>query len=260
MFLKVLVNPLRGTCSKNAGRGLAAIAALALVMTPAVSAQASFFLPAATGGDATAWAESVVPNQFCQINGPTGGSCGSAMVFTATSPAQPSSPFTATFSFLNNTSGASFIGSNSCVGVTSCSVVVNAGGNGSFVIKVILSFSGGVQKTCQQLVTVTDNTPPVITCPQNVTVPCGNPTDPTVTGTATVADCSPYTLTFTDAPGTPGCVGVAIIRTWLAIDSQGLSATCTQTITVNDPALDHVPGPGQPSSASRWCRSRTSAR
>ena len=134
MSIKVLVNPLRGTCPPEACRGRAArcavLVALVLAMAATGSAQAAFFLSAAAGDDLARSVrvaeasgsvsgggiespESLPLNTFCLITGPTGGQCGSPMVFTATSPIQPNVPFNATFSILNDTAGASFIGSNS---------------------------------------------------------------------------------------------------------------------------------------------------
>ena len=54
--------------------------------------------------------------------------------------------------------------------------------------------------TCNQLITIDDSTPPVITCPPNVTVECTGNTLPAGTGTATAIDnCSPApVITYTD--------------------------------------------------------------
>jgi hypothetical protein len=245
-------NPLVWTvfdCRRSAGlRSVVgtAVAALSILLAPAASAQANFYLATAPGIDEIAAdlaLDETIVNTFCLIQGPAGGSCGSPLVFTATSPATPSAPFNATFSLHNNTAGASFVGPNTCVGVTSCNAVVTTSQSGSFVIRVTLTFSGGVQKVCQQLVTVSDNTPPSIICPADTTVPCGGSVDPSITGTPTVTDCSPFTVTFSDAPGVPGCAGVTIVRTWTAMDSGGLIATCTQTITpVSQPSIT-CPGP-----------------
>jgi hypothetical protein len=95
--------------------------------------------------------------------------------------------------------------------------------------------------TCSATVTVEDNTPPMIVCPANISVNCGAPNDPTVTGEATATDNSeacggtvPIMITSADA-FTPGCGNSGLIeRTWTATDVCGNMAVCTQEITVTD--------------------------
>jgi hypothetical protein len=95
----------------------------------------------------------------------------------------------------------------------------------------------GNQSTCKQLITFQDEEPPVITCPQNTSVPFGSSTDPAVTGTATASDnCTPtpqINITFTDQATGTGCAQV-ITRTWTATDLAGNQSTCTQLITYQD--------------------------
>jgi len=90
-----------------------------------------------------------------------------------------------------------------------------------------------------------DGPPPVITCPADATVECGNPTDPAGTGMATAtAGCGTPTITFSDA-SEPGCGNTEVItRTWTATDACGNSATATQEITITDdvaPVLIGIP-------------------
>jgi hypothetical protein len=84
---------------------------------------------------------------------------------------------------------------------------------------------------------VIDGTPPVITCPADVTVECGESTDPAQTGEATATDNLDTTpiISFTDSV-TPGpCPQASVItRTWTATDCAGNVDTCDQTITVQD--------------------------
>ncbi|MCB9850172.1 MAG: hypothetical protein H6817_05655 [Phycisphaerales bacterium] len=77
-----------------------------------------------------------------------------------------------------------------------------------------------------------DTTPPVLTCPPDATVACGDSTDPNDTGMATATDeCDPFpTVWFEDS--NPFARNTNIIRTWHAIDRCGNESTCEQTITV----------------------------
>ena len=99
---------------------------------------------------------------------------------------------------------------------------------------------GGFSATCDQIITVEDSTPPVLTCPADVTLECDG--DPTTAGTgmATATDnCSSaaeIVITSSDVStqGTDGCsqFEFMITRTWTATDACGLSATCIQIINV----------------------------
>src|SRR5205085_5507285 len=101
-----------------------------------------------------------------------------------------------------------------------------------------------------QTITVDDETPPVISCPNNVTINCQDSQNPSVNnslGKATATDnCSGTpTITYTDATTAGNCAGNYIItRTWMAADICGNSSTCNQVITVHDvtpPVLHGVP-------------------
>ncbi|WP_198037231.1 M4 family metallopeptidase [Maribacter hydrothermalis] len=81
-----------------------------------------------------------------------------------------------------------------------------------------------------------DVTPPVITCPADVTLAFGGSTDPSTTGTATATDADGIAaIVFSDV-----LVGQVINRTWTATDTNGNSATCIQLITI-EPELDTTP-------------------
>jgi hypothetical protein len=89
----------------------------------------------------------------------------------------------------------------------------------------------------QQTIVVTDNNEaPVLSVPNDVTINCGESSDPSNTGQATATDtCSEVTITFTDDTindcdlSACGYVGT-ITRTWVATDNCGLSSEGIQVI------------------------------
>ena len=91
-----------------------------------------------------------------------------------------------------------------------------------------------------QTITVADTVFPVLTVPADVAVDCGEPTDPSATGTATATD--PHgdeeysiSVTYTDQVDRSGCGATGtILRTWEATEACGNSVTGMQTITVVD--------------------------
>ncbi len=96
---------------------------------------------------------------------------------------------------------------------------------------------------------VIDGTPPIITCPPDVTIECDGSTDPSVTGEATATDNldpSPA-VTFSDstAPGT--CPQEFVItRTWTATDCAGHTSDGVQIITIQDTTPPVLTCPGTP--------------
>ena len=92
----------------------------------------------------------------------------------------------------------------------------------------------GNTATCVQRIRFVDTTPPVITCPADKGLECGDSTDPSNTGTATASDNCGGTpgISRTDAQMT-GCPA-GIDRTWTASDACGNTATCVQHIRFVD--------------------------
>ncbi len=117
--------------------------------------------------------------------------------------------------------------------------VTMAGGPQTFIITRTWQATDdcGNSSTCIQLIVVHDDTPPVITCPNNVTIECSESTAPANTGTATATDnCDPTpTITFSDVTVGGACPQErTITRTWVATDDCGNSSTCNQTIGIDD--------------------------
>ncbi len=91
--------------------------------------------------------------------------------------------------------------------------------------------------TCNQILTIQDITPPVITCPAAITINCGTANSPSITGTATATDgCDPApTITYTDTNASGNCAGNSVItRIWSATDACGNRSSCNQIITIQD--------------------------
>jgi hypothetical protein len=109
------------------------------------------------------------------------------------------------------------------------------GGPGAVTETLLVTDANGLSDTCDAAITFIDDIPPTIECPQNVSIECGESTDPSVVGQATASDnCIPALLqiAYTDS-GTGTCPTV-ITRTWTAIDGSDNLRTCNQIITLAD--------------------------
>ena len=85
--------------------------------------------------------------------------------------------------------------------------------------------------TCTQIVTVTDNVDPTITCAADVVVEGCDAETVTLTSPTTNDNCGVTSVT-NDAPATFP-LGDTIV-TWTVTDTSGNTATCEQTVTVQD--------------------------
>ncbi len=105
---------------------------------------------------------------------------------------------------------------------------------GANTVTLTVTDTSGNQASAQATVTVADNIPPMLTVPADITIECGESTDPTNTGQATAKDnCdSKPKITYSDA--TSNSCPEIITRTWTATDDSGNSSTGVQTITVQD--------------------------
>lgn len=112
-------------------------------------------------------------------------------------------------------------------------------GCGIFPITLTVTDLCGNMSTCTTEIQTIEAEPPMIMCPPNINLTCGNDISPAVTGMATATDnCDPnLVITFADVvTGTLPC-NALITRTWTATDNCGNEATCVQNIVV----IDNVP-------------------
>lgn len=94
--------------------------------------------------------------------------------------------------------------------------------------------------SCTAVVTVTDTTPPVVTCPAGTSASAGancQAAVPNVVGGVTASDnCTPAgSLTITQDPSAGTSVGVGVTTITVTVkDAANNTTTCTTTFTVND--------------------------
>ena len=83
---------------------------------------------------------------------------------------------------------------------------------------------------------VFDNLNPGILCPQNLPLDCGKDyTDLTITGLPTVTDnCPGFEVTHSDSIQISNCGTGSVWRTWMIEDAVGRTASCTQTISIQN--------------------------
>lgn len=142
---------------------------------------------------------------------------------------------------------ASVVTSDNCGGAASVTHVGDVITNQTCANRFILTRTYrstdvcGNSSTCAQVITVFDNTPPVVTCPANLTVQCAAQVPvPNIAGVVTSDNCGePATVVFvSDVISNQTCINRFIVtRSYRATDVCGNSATCVQVITV----LDNTP-------------------
>jgi hypothetical protein len=95
----------------------------------------------------------------------------------------------------------------------------------------------GNESSCNQIITISDLSAPVLNCPSDIEITCTNPVTPEFTGVATATDnCDDDpAISYTELTITSACpANYTLIRTWIAVDNCGNGATCNQTISVMD--------------------------
>ncbi|MBK7408187.1 MAG: cadherin-like domain-containing protein [Saprospirales bacterium] len=102
----------------------------------------------------------------------------------------------------------------------------------------------GNTASCEHLIVIEDVTPPVIVCPPNITVDCGQELDLSVTGSAMgIDECGAVTVVYNDdLSGLNGCSGI-ILRNWVAFDACGNASFCVQTIELTPVDCAFGPNP-----------------
>ena len=101
---------------------------------------------------------------------------------------------------------------------------------------VTVTGTGGCSDQASTTVDI-DTTPPILTTPPDVTIECGDATDPAQMGQASATDTDDPTptVTYSDLVNLSGCGNTGTItRTWTATDDCGNTDTGIQTITIVD--------------------------
>src|SRR5204863_76411 len=129
---------------------------------------------------------------------------------------------------------------SSAITVTQSPVAGTMVGLGPHTITVTATDAAGNNATCTTSFTVTDNTPPTVTCPAATSASAGancQAAVPNVLSGVTASDnCSSAgSITLTQSPVAGTLVGLGPHTiTVTATDAAGNSATCTTTFTVTD--------------------------
>ncbi|WP_242206168.1 HYR-like domain-containing protein, partial [Aestuariivivens insulae] len=122
------------------------------------------------------------------------------------------------------------------VTITESDAVVEACGNTKVITRTWTATDEcGNPTSANQIITVQDTTPPVLTVPADITIECTEDETSANTGVATATDtCGNVTITESDAV-VEACGNTKVItRTWTATDECGNPTSATQIITVQD--------------------------
>lgn len=118
---------------------------------------------------------------------------------------------------------------------------MDADGDTKYPIVLWVKDAVGNFSFCETYVVIQDNVKPGITCPANVTVNCSTTPNTAfstgILGNATATDNCPITansISHVDVPVSNGYSCNSFVRTFKATDLSGNTATCSQTINVQD--------------------------
>ena len=100
----------------------------------------------------------------------------------------------------------------------------------------------GNSSSYTQIITVVDNTAPILSCPVDAYVICGESTDPALTGFPLIEDdCSDFTLSYIDDLSNQDECSGFISRTFEVVDECGNLASCDQIIWTIPNDCDFMP-------------------
>jgi len=141
----------------------------------------------------------------------------------------------------NNYSLGNWVGSNNgdlpITGATSSSYTLNSAQTNNAAYFVIVTNAAGsiVSSTAKVTINVDTQAPVLSGCPSDLVVQCYSRVPVEAVVTATDNCDTNVVVGFSEQQSNPGssCSNV-ITRTWMATDSSGNSASCSQTILVND--------------------------
>src|SRR5207253_10758759 len=90
--------------------------------------------------------------------------------------------------------------------------------------------------TCSFVVNITDDQPPLISCPSGIKVQCASAVPPASAAAVTASDnCGTPIIAWSDVVNDSSCINhFTINRTYTATDGAGLQTSCVQVITVSD--------------------------
>jgi M6 family metalloprotease-like protein len=151
-----------------------------------------------------------------------------------------------TYAWTTNCPGGTF--NNSAIAQPILTINTSAACAVSCNVSLIVTDNEGLPSASDSAtVTIQDTTPPVIACPDDITIECNASSDPTNTGTATATDvCNPGpSISYVDGSAPGSCPqNSTISRSWTATDICGNAASCVQTIHIVDttpPVLSPLP-------------------
>ena len=100
----------------------------------------------------------------------------------------------------------------------------------------------GNQNTCEVLVHIQDKFRPILTCPDDIQIDCGDDyLDVSLTGEPQARDnCSPIDISFEDDHDLNQCYQGTITRTWTVRDKGGFVVSCEQTIVIVEDSLFNI--------------------
>ena len=112
--------------------------------------------------------------------------------------------------------------------------------SGRIPVVLTVSDNNGNASSCTAIVTVIDNIAPTITCPANITVNSSTPVVVNYTTPVGTDNCTGATTTRIAglASGATFPMGTTTV-THRVTDASGLTATCSFTVTVEEPCLQH---------------------